>query len=56
MQCTRSSREDFLHVVNELQRRYSAIIRVQIIRPIIGGGAGPEQIILAEVESRQVDT
>jgi hypothetical protein len=37
----------------------SANIRVTVIRPVIGGSAGPERIILEEVEKlapgRQVD-
>ena len=43
--------EDFRHVIDDLQRTYDANIRVQVIRPVIGGGVGPERIILAEIES-----
>lgn len=42
--------EDFRHVIDDLERRYGAMIRVQIIRPIAGGGAGRERILLSEVE------
>jgi hypothetical protein len=41
--------EDFRHVIDDLERRYETNIRVQVIRPVIGGSAGPERIILAEV-------
>lgn len=41
--------EDFRHVIDNLERRYGSNIRVQVIRPVIGGGAGPERIILVEV-------
>jgi hypothetical protein len=43
--------EDFSHVIEDLERRYKADIRVQVIRPVVGGGVGSEQIILTEVES-----
>jgi hypothetical protein len=42
--------EDFRHVIDDLERRYETNIRAQIIRPVIGGGAGPERIILVEVQ------
>ena len=42
--------EDFSHVIEALMLQYGASVRVQVIRPIIGGGVGPEQIILTEVE------
>jgi hypothetical protein len=42
--------EDFSHVIEALMRQYDASVRVQVIRPVIGGGAGSEQIILTEIE------
>jgi hypothetical protein len=51
--------EDFAHIIDRLQRKYQANIRVTVIRPVIAGSAGPERIILEEVEKlapgRQVD-
>jgi hypothetical protein len=42
--------KDFRHVIDDLEQRYETNIRVQIIRPVIGGGAGAERIILVEVQ------
>jgi hypothetical protein len=42
--------EDYLHIIDNLERRYSAEVRVQIIRPVVGGGAGPKRIILVQIE------
>jgi hypothetical protein len=42
--------EDFHHVIRDLERRYGAVIRVQIIRAIVGGGAGRQRVVLSEVE------
>jgi hypothetical protein len=43
-------KEDFQHVIDDLEQRYGAMIHVQIIRPVIGGGAGPVRIILSQIE------
>jgi hypothetical protein len=42
--------EGYLHIIDGLERRYNAEVRVQIIRPVIGGGAGPKRIILVQIE------
>jgi hypothetical protein len=42
--------EDFGHVIDKLERRYGVKIRVQVIRPVVGGGAGPERIIISVIE------
>ncbi|MBV8827976.1 MAG: hypothetical protein JO108_01975 [Acidobacteriaceae bacterium] len=42
--------EDFSHVVDGLEQTYRANIRVTVIRPVIGGGAGPERILLSETD------
>ena len=40
--------EDYQHVVSELEGNYSTRVRENHIRQIVGGGAGPEQIVLEE--------
>jgi hypothetical protein len=42
--------EGYLHIIDDLERRYNAEVRVQIIRPVVGGGAGPRRIILVQIE------
>jgi hypothetical protein len=42
--------EDFRHVVDDLERKYEAIVDVLIIRPVVGGGVGPVRIVLSELE------
>ncbi|HEX4166428.1 MAG TPA: hypothetical protein VHZ55_13250 [Bryobacteraceae bacterium] len=42
--------EDFSHVIEALMSQYDASIHVEVIRPVIGGGAGPERIVLTETE------
>ena len=42
--------ENFRHVVDDLERIYKTNIRVQVIRPVIGGGAGSERIVLTEIQ------
>ncbi len=42
--------EDFRHVIDKLERRYGVKLRVQVIRPVVGGGAGPERIIISAIE------
>jgi hypothetical protein len=43
--------EDFRHVITDLERRYQTQIRIDVIRPIFGGGAGLKQIVLQELEN-----
>jgi hypothetical protein len=43
--------EDFRHVIADLERRYETQIRIDVIRPIFGGGAGPKHIVLQELEN-----
>lgn len=42
--------EDFRHIIDSLERRYGVKVRVQVIRPVVGGGAGPERIIISVIE------
>jgi len=42
--------EDYHHVINLLEVNYGVSIREQRIRKIVGGGAGPEQVLLEEDE------
>jgi hypothetical protein len=42
--------EDFSHVIDGLEQTYRANIRVTVIRPVIGGGTGPERILLSEID------
>jgi hypothetical protein len=42
--------EDFSHVIDGLEQTYRANIRVTVIRPVTGGGAGPERILLSEID------
>lgn len=46
--------EDFRHVIDKLEERYGVKVRVQVIRPVVSGGAGPERIVISEIE--EVDT
>lgn len=41
-------KEDYHHLIVSLERNYGANIREHPIRRIVGGGAGPEQILLEE--------
>ena len=50
--------EDFRHVIDNLEQRYGVKVRVQVIRPVVGGGAGSERIIISavnEVEAQVKD-
>ncbi len=42
--------ESFQHVIYDLERRYGAVVRAQMIRPVVGGGAAEEKVVLTEVE------
>ncbi|HTU47098.1 MAG TPA: hypothetical protein VMF91_18700, partial [Bryobacteraceae bacterium] len=42
--------EDFRHIIDNLERRYRVKVRVQVIRPVVGGGAGSERIIISVIE------
>lgn len=42
--------ENFQHIVDDLEHKYGVDVRVQIIRPVIGGGAGQERVILTEIQ------
>jgi hypothetical protein len=42
--------EDCRHIIDNLERRYGAKVRVQVIRPVVGGGAGPERIVISAIE------
>ncbi len=44
-------KEDYRHVIEALERRYEVLVSVQVVRPVIGGGAGPEQIVLSEMDN-----
>jgi hypothetical protein len=46
--------EDYHHVIDSLEENYEAKIRERHVRPIIGGGAGPEQILLEEDERQDI--
>lgn len=41
--------EDFRHVIDKLEERYGVKVRVQVIRPVVGGGAAPERIVISEI-------
>lgn len=43
-----SFKEDYHFLVRSLEGNYDARIRERRVRRIIGGGAGPEQIVLEE--------
>jgi|KBSMisStandDraft_5_1062788.scaffolds.fasta_scaffold2113531_1 hypothetical protein len=43
-----SFKEDYRYLVRSLEVNYGARIRESHIRRIVGGGAGPEQIVLEE--------
>lgn len=40
--------EDYHHVISSLERNYGARIHEQHVRKVVGGGAGPEEILLEE--------
>jgi hypothetical protein len=40
--------EDYRHVIRDLEQNYGASVREQPVRRIVGGGAGPEEILLEE--------
>lgn len=40
--------EDYQHVISDLERSYRTRVREHHVRQIVGGGAGPEQIVLEE--------
>jgi hypothetical protein len=42
--------EDFRHVIDNLERRYGVKLHVQVIRPVVGGGAGSERIVISVIE------
>lgn len=42
--------ESFQHVIDDLERRYDAVVRAQIIRPVVGGGAAEERVMLTEIK------
>jgi len=42
--------EDFRHIVDNLERRYGVKVRVQVIRPVIGGGTGSERILISVIQ------
>jgi hypothetical protein len=43
--------ESFQYIIENLERRFGVNVRVQMIRPVIGGGAGQKQIILSEIHN-----
>jgi hypothetical protein len=40
--------EDYRHVISDLEKSYRTRVREHHVRQIVGGGAGPEQIVLEE--------
>jgi len=41
--------EDYRHVISSLEENYGASVHERHLRKIVGGSAGPEQILLEEV-------
>jgi hypothetical protein len=48
-------KEDYRHVIEALERHYEVVVSVQVVRPVVGGGAGPEQILLSEMDNKTSD-
>jgi hypothetical protein len=46
--------EDYRHVITSLEQNYGTSVREHHLRKIVGGGAGPEQVVLEEDESQDV--
>jgi hypothetical protein len=40
--------EDYRHLISSLEENYGASVQERHVRKIVGGGAGPEQIVLDE--------
>ncbi len=47
--------EDFRYIIDNLERRYDVKLHVQVIRPVVGGGAGSERILLSVIEGLEVE-
>lgn len=43
-------KEDYRHIIEALERNYGVTVSVQIVRPVIGGGTGPQRLLLFETE------
>ena len=43
-----SVQEDYRHVIGHVEETYGTRLRERHVRHIVGGGAGPEQIVLEE--------
>jgi hypothetical protein len=50
-----SLQKDHRPLVRSVEREYGVTIRERRIRHIVGGGAGPEQILLAEENEQHSD-
>jgi hypothetical protein len=48
--------EDFRHIIDNLERRYGVKVRVEVIRPVVGGGAGSERILLSAIQEVDAQT
>jgi len=48
-------KEDYRHVIEALERHYEVAVSVQVVRPVVGGGAGLEQILLFEIDNAPSD-
>jgi hypothetical protein len=48
-----SLEQDHHHLIRSLEGQYGASIQERRIRHIVGGGAGPEQILLVEGNEQQ---
>lgn len=44
-------KEDYQHVIRALEAKYGVAVRVQTVRPVIGGAVGSEKILLSEMEN-----
>jgi hypothetical protein len=42
--------EDFRHIIDNLERRFGVKVHVQVIRPVVGGGAGSERILISAIQ------
>lgn len=40
--------EDYGHVISDLEKNYRTRVRQHRVRQIVGGGAGPQRIVLEE--------
>jgi hypothetical protein len=46
--------EDYQHVLRSLEQRYATRIRERRLRKIVGGAAGPEEVLLEEEPSPEL--